>query len=366
MVTHNTPGMIGMVNKGKEADMKARRSTWKNAWIRRCRKLKACWFWVIGSLCRMFDPFIVIGFICAVMLVVTMISTIVMQKTEIDHGIPMAIMTGVWASGVLAVFMEMANNYRRNTVREVVLSKLLSFLVHYDSNIERFCGRNDRGRILTDMRRNVAKGKKDTNTTSMEDDEDDLECLCMTKSAAILSLLPEAIPLVKDAYENHSGEMKRKEVISLSLILMTYDTLISIVSNTLYCLTDSPEIEEMYDMRHKLSSHVYEQLMEYMEVSHKNNRYSDELLRKIAESIIQEGDASLKRLGIVLSDDIQNESIDTENAVEEENEIGFTLSMILYQIDTDIRELQKLAIRAPGYNMIYSWNRDRYSKYRDQ
>ena len=355
-----------MANKGKEAEMKARISTWKDAWIRRCKKLKACWLWVVGSLCRMFDPFIVIGFICAVMLVVTMISIIAMQKAEIDHGIPMAIMTGVWASGVLAAFMEMANNYRRNTVREVVLSKLFSFLVHYDSNIERHCGRSVHGQWLADTRNNIGKGKEDINVTSMEDDEEELERLCMTKSAAILSLLPEAIPPIKDAYENHSGELKGKEVMTLSLILMTYDTLVSIVSNTLYCLTDSLEIEETYDMRHKLSSHVYEQLMEYMEVSHKNNHYSDELLRKIAESIIQEGDVSLKRLGIVLSDDIQNERIDSQDAVGEENEAGITLSMILHQIDRDIRELQKLAIRAPGYNMIYAWNRDRYSKYRDQ
>lgn len=166
MVSHNIPEMIGMANKGKEADMKARRSTWKDAWSRRCRKLKACWFWVIGSLCRMFDPFIVIGSISTVMLVVTVISIIVMQKTEIDHGIPMAIMTGVWASGVLAVFMEMANNYRRNTVREVVLSKLFSFLVHYDSNIDRLCGRNDHGQCLADIRSNIGKGKEDANNTS--------------------------------------------------------------------------------------------------------------------------------------------------------------------------------------------------------
>ena len=358
--------MIGMASKGKKADMKARISAWKDAWIRRCRKLKAGWFRVIGSLRRMFDPFIVIGFICAVMLTVTVISIIVMQKVENDHGIPMAIMTGVWASGVLAVFMEMANNYRRNTVREVVLSKLLSFLVHYDPNIERRCGRNDRGQSVADMRSNVAKGKKDTYTLSTEDDEDGLDSLCTTKSAAILSLLPDAIPLVKDAYENHSGELKGKEVISLSLILMTYDMLISIVSDTLYCMIVPPEMDELHDMRQRLSSHAYDQLMEYMKRIRNNHCYSDEPLRKIAEIVIQEGDASLKRLGIVLSDDIQDERVDSHNVAGEENETGIILSMILQNIDTELRELQKLAIRAPGYNMIYAWNRDRYSKYREQ
>lgn len=326
--------------------------------IKRCRR---DWYWFIGSVRYMFDPFIVIGCICGVMVVVSIVSVIVMcVLPENIDSIVLAIMTGVLASGVLAVFMEMANNYRRNSIRGIVLSELFSFLVYYESEIDDRCGNFDFKKFNVDF-------CKQLHIESCEKHEDDdINERIKTKAHAILSLLPEVMPLFRDAYTNHAGELKGKEVTALHSILTTYSQLISLIEGRLYIVICQMEDLDKDEIEHSFSTYTAKLVAEYIEKSRENNRHEQKLLENIAKEIIEGGEIVFNSLGIELTDNLNDDESSIESSDKDGKGIGYTVSLLLHDIDSSIRKLRTLAIRAPGHNLICTLYGEQCRKYRIQ
>lgn len=120
------------------------------------------------------------------------------------------------------------------------------------------------------------------------------------------------------------------------------------------------------EIEHSFSTYTAKLVAEYIEKSRENNRHEQKLLENIAKEIIEGGEIVFNSLGIELTDNLNDDESSIESSDKDGKGIGYTVSLLLHDIDSSIRKLRTLAIRAPGHNLICTLYGEQCRKYRIQ
>lgn len=335
---------------------------------RRNRKIKGSinlrWSFFLGNLSYLFTPGVVIAWefvaivLCNTVCVITMFLS---SRASVAYDVALAVMTGITASGILAVIVEMTNNFRRNTIRSLTLSELFSFLSEYEEKIAILTGVFDSERQISDLCKELHMEKKSTETDEEMCDVDSEDLICYKERVgAVLSILPDLIPIVKDAYQNHCAELKAKEVFLLKQILMYYHHLTAQIKFALYDhinffnskSNDRRHIKELFGAN--TAKHIEECID--LDINHTKK---EKMIDSIAEEMLLRGDIQLQKLNITLSDNdaYQDDELEGSNH-------RSLASILLGSIDTSIIELSKIVDKEPGYNSMHKYSLKEINTYK--
>ncbi len=331
---------------------------------KRQKKVHLRWYSFKGKVAHLFTPMIVIAVEAITVLLIDLICIVLMccvGRENVAYDVAFAIMTGITASGLLAVATEMSNNYRRNSIRLLTLSDLFSFLVHYERNIAIASGKFDSQRMQKDFMRELQIEAEEGG----ENTSDDL--LAQLRVVAVLEKLPKMIPLVKDAYQNHCTELKTAEVFLLKSILYHYKTLLTLFQLALeeYVNFYTAEDNDQNELAQAFGERMARELMAYARMDVEDPQ-KDERILQCVEKLLCRG--ALERIGVRLSDaatPIDNERL--EEALQdqsEEDKLGNIIAGRLHAIDEDIISLSKMVAKEPGHNAIYRFSQEQVEEYR--
>lgn len=332
----------------------------------------------------LFRPLIVIGTCFTFMTVAVIISVLLLFRVQSAeaHDVILAIITGITASVIVAIIIEMANNYQRNNKRRLLLSRLFSTLLHYSSNLAIATGHFDSNRshfdFTTKIHRNlVAQGKEteeeaqaaiEKAAASFKDDDERDEDWKRghDRVRRVFDCLPEIIPEIDKAYHNFDGVFKMRELTSMETILWKYEQIKLSVqdevmdrSTILYGVDpqDPGELVTWLPERVKCDLDDMTLLM-LAQAERKEER------KKIAEAIVSVGASGLSSLGIEISEDlVEDESDDEyfENA--KDVSLGSILSTMVSDIDRELINLQDIIKSEPGFGSFYSFITKSEEKY---
>ncbi len=307
-----------------------------------------------GYLYYLFKPSIVIFAEFLTMLVFNVICIIVMSANENNtppYNIALAIMTGITASGFLAVVTEMSNNFRKNSIRNITLGSLFSFLSTYECNMLIYTGKFDSKKLEKKLLGDLNKEKEETS-----DIVNDL--LCESRAAAVLEVLPELMPLVKDAYENHSLELKQKEVEILKDIISYYDIVVSIIDVALYDYIDfmSEENNNFEYIEKTFGKNTALEIKECIKLDMNDTR-KNKKKSEIAKEILLRGEYQLNKMEITLKD-IVDEDDNKDN-----DSYDYMISCYLGKIDNCVIKLTKIVKTEMGYSYVHKLSNEQKKQY---
>ncbi len=345
-------------------------------------KIRSCFhpLWLVG-----------LDFTIIVMAAVVLGSVMHFSDNIAVENITLAVATGIIASATLAGFTELASNYRRNAVRNLTLSEVWSFLARYEFEVETRCGQFDIKKSNRDFE--VSLGLISSEGEAETGDEEPDEPLNKTRVGAVLDVVPKAIPMLQDVYDNHAGELTSNELISLKSILTTYGYIATEVRMVLAQKSDlmfgEPYEAEMQSLLEAKFPAVIMDSLREVRVDLAMDIWKEEL-EKAAGMIVQGGEWRLQLLGIELSDERHNsededsqleESLGTREVSDAEDEdeedearlkeaflesmlehSGTLISMYLQDIDKEMKTLERMVGREPGFRELQKYS---YRKMRE-
>lgn len=327
--------------------------------------------------CLVFMVFI--DAVCAVLMFVTANGTV--------QDILFAILTGVTASVLVAVMVEMANNYQRNDKRWVQLSCLFDVLTHYEQEIEIATGHFDARKAHLDFTKElheklvkkgsetpeeavqaVEKAAEKLNESDLEDTtsyQDRVQC--------VFGKLSELIPLIEDAYGNHSDDFRRDELESMSIILDNHQKIKDMISMALMeqsTLLFGKDPKNPGDIVEWLPKRLKQDLDESTLLCLAMDVWETER-KHIAEVLMRQGKGSLNCLGIKVGDglftggDNLDENINDkgENA-RCDNTYGQIISYLVEEIDRELLQLRKIINSEPGFKTMFAYFQNYSARYR--
>lgn len=332
----------------------------------------------------LFRPFIVIGTCLVFITIADIIGYLLLlcaQSTE-SHDVILAIITGITASVIVAIIIEMANNYQRNNKRRLLLSRLFSTLLHYSSGLAISTGHFDSNRSHIDFttkihKKMVAQGKeteeeaqtaiKRATTVFKDDDEkDEAWKQAHDRVRCVFNRLPDIIPQIEEAYRNFDDVFKMKELKSMETILWKYEQVkLSIQdevmdrSTILYGVDPQDPGELVTWLPERVKCDLDDMTLLMLAQAER-----EEERKKIAEAIVSVGASGLSSLGIGISEDlIEDESDDEyfENA--KDVSLGNILSTMISDIDHELINLQDIIKSEPWFGSFYSFMTKREEKY---
>lgn len=330
----------------------------------------------------LFRPFTVIG-TCLLLMALADLAGILflpLARTDMAHDVILALITGITASVVVAVIIEMANNYQRNNKRWLLLSRLFSMLTHYTSEMDICTGRFDSGKAHMDMMREIHRDR----VARGEESEEDVKAAMETASAAfsdeddgedwarehdrirwVFSLLPGIIPQIDEAYHSYDNVFRRPELESMDTILRDYEQIRNLVRTELMCRST---------LQYGLDPRDPGELVTWLPERVKRDLGSSVLLtlaqeerkteqEKIAEAILGSGTTGLSALGIELREGFLSEEEDSTSAEMSEPFPGRIISIKVAEIDREVINLQKIIKSEPGFGSFYTFMEERNAKY---
>lgn len=328
----------------------------------------------------LFTPMTIIG-PCLAFLAVSGIVCIPLILSS-DNGtkdILIAIFTGILASTLVAIFMEMASNFQRNEKRWLQASRLFSALSHYEIRIDIATGRFDSERSHLDFMKKleqslVKRGEKtqeeaDRAIAEMERqqqelalDEDDRR----DRVACVFDVLPDLISLIEDAYTNHGDVFRRSELESMRIIMDDYHELEALVALELrgpssICFgQDKKTAASILDW---IPKRVQRDLDCGLHLNLAIHTW-EELTDRIAKIIVKEGSLSLRNVGIVLSDALLMEGDGEDTVREHDGTFSGAAVQLVNEIDRELLQLQKIVKKEPGFGTNLSLHEASIKKYR--
>lgn len=370
-------------------------------------RLKELW---INFFCRVlycFKPVSVIFSCIGFMFLTDVVCIMLLFQTS--EGMPsdilIAILTGVTASALVAIILEMVNNYQRNNKRWLRLSRLFSSLAHYELEVQIATGEFDSSGSWLDLVKSLHDEKEETpeevqrsirKTKEIVELEAELDGeLKRDRVCCVFDKLPELISLVEDAYTGHGGDFHRHELESMYSILSGYRQIISEVSLVLLELSSlrpeknspkweglmkwlprrlrsslpfgkaSPKRDDLIAWLPKYLRNSLDELslMELAEASWEEYR------QRVAETLVRQGALALEGVGIKLADDMifcDEEEEDTqEYEIEDLYNCAYSkiISNQVHEIDLELSRLQKIIQGEPGFRTIYAYNKKSILKY---
>lgn len=331
----------------------------------------------------LFRPFIVIGTCLAFMTAADIIGYILLlcvQSAE-AHDVILAIITGITASVIVAIIIEMANNYQRNNKRRLLLSRLFLTLLHYSSSLAISTGHFDSNRSHIDFttkihKKMVAQGKeteeeaqtaiKRATTVFKDDEKDEAWKQAHDRVRCVFNRLPDIIPQIEEAYRNFDGGFKMKELKSMETILWKYEQVKLSVqdevmdhSTILYGVDPQDPGELVTWLPERVKCDLDDMTLLMLAQAER-----EEERKKTAEAIVSVGASGLSSLGIEISEElIEDESDDEyfENA--KDVSLGSILSTMVSDIDRELINLQDIIKSEPGFGSFYSFMTKTEEKY---
>lgn len=310
---------------------------------------------------------------------VLLISFLFKEGTAYD--VILALITGVTASVVVSVIIEMVNNYQRNNKRWLFLAPLYSTLLHYSSSLAISTGHYDTNKshidFVTQVHQNlVAQGQESEEeaaaaieraSSAFLDDEDETAedwKRDHDRIRCVFSRLPDIIPQIDDAYRNHADVLSRKELDSMDTILTAYqqikDTLESLVmqkSTIIYGL----DPKDPGDLVTWLPKRVKKDLGRSILLTLAQEERESER-KRIVEALVKGGD--LTAVDIELSKDlVENESDDDISDTNLDSAPSCYISMKVSEIDHELLSLQKMILSEPGFGSFFSFMKEKEAPY---
>lgn len=302
------------------------------------------------------------------------------QSSEV-HDIWLAMVTGVTASVLVAVIVEMANNYQRNDKRWLRLSQLFSALTHYTQDVEIRTGALDVNkahldfmvRIHTSLAKDGAESAEDAAQALKEaaeafcDDEDHERD--HDRIRCVFSLLPGILPQIEDAYQNYSDGFKRAELESMRMVLDNWDEIKQLVEMALWdqsTLQFGKDPKNPGDLVTWLPPRIKRDLDRVILLELAMDAWESGR-RRIASILVNEASSGLSALGIELGEEYLLDEEDVGAECEEgdsqnSNDYGKLISRSVSEIDHEIRCLQKIIKSEPGFRTIFTY----FQKYNDR
>ncbi len=327
---------------------------------------KVClgWYAFKGHIAHLFTPMIVIAVEAITVLLIDLICIAAMcgvERGTVAYDVAFAIMTGLTASGVLAVATEMSNNYRRNAIRLLTLSGLFSFLVHYEMSVAMETKDFDYQRMHKDFMKQIYGENWEPADNVSENPPSQPHVV------AVLEKLPEMIPLVKDAYQNHCTELKKAEVFLLKSILYEHKEICFLFKLVLegYVNFYTAEDNDQGELVQAFGERMAQELMTCARMDIDDPQKEERILQCV-EKLLWRG--AWKTIGLPLSDEaalVNDEQL--EETLQEQSDaekLGNMIARGLHIIDEDIISLSKMVTKEPGHNAIYRFSKEKVEKYR--
>lgn len=292
-------------------------------------------------------------------------------RSKTAHEIILAIITGITASVIVAIIIEMANNFQRNSKRWQLLSSLYSSLLHYSSTLAIATGHYDSNKAHLDLiskihRRKVAQGDGNENDTAtvkesssaflLEDDGDEKKAnrFC-NRVSCVFSILPDIIPQIDEAYHSHEGILSRRELDLMGSILLHYTQIKKEIEDVLLQKTTviyGVDPRDPGDLVTWLSKRVQQDLeWPLLFILAEDERESER--DKIAAAVMRSGTPGLSSLGIELRDSYVEEDID-DWPIMDDFLVARIISTTVYDIDNELLDLQNMIKAEPGFGAFYS------------
>lgn len=297
------------------------------------------------------------------------------------YDVILALITGVTASVIVAVIIEMVNNYQRNNKRWLFLTPLYSTLLHYSSESAIGTGHYDSNKshvdLVTQIHRDlVAQGQESEEEANAaiekassvflddEDDTDEDRKRDHDRIRWVFSRLPDIIPQIDDAYRNHADVLSRNELDSMDTILVAYQQIEDVIkmevmerSTILY----GRDPKDPGDLVTWLPKRIKKDLGRSILLTLAQEERQAEW-KKTAEALIHSG--SLLAVGIELSEDlVDNESDDDASEADLDSASSRFISAQVSRIDHELLSLQKMIKSEPGFGSFFSLMQERERPY---
>lgn len=310
---------------------------------------------------------------------VLLISFVFKEGTGYD--VILALITGVTASVVVSVIIEMVNNYQRNNKRWLFLAPLYSTLLHYSSELAIETGHYDSNKshidFMTKLHQDlVAQGQESEEeaaaaiekaSSTFLDDEDETDedwKRDHDRIRCVFSHFPDIIPKIDDAYRNHADVLIRNELDSMDTILTAYqqikDVLESLVmrkSTILY----GRDPKDPGDLVTWLPKRVKKDLGRSILLTLAQDERKSER-KRIVEALVKGG--NLTAVGIELSEDlVENESNDDISDTDLDSAPSRYISAQVSEIDQELIKLQKMIMSEPGFGSFFSFMKEKEAPY---
>lgn len=242
-----------------------------------------------------------------------------------------AMASGVTASAIVSICIEGSSNYKRNTIRLITLSDYLSIISSYDTRIASILKVTEKYEL------------------SQESPSDRLP--------AVLQMLPEIIPVLKQAYETQTEYLSEKEVYSIKIILQNYQFIERSIQ--LYIETRSPAGCAAPARRpDSVPDHVWDALPREWQVQMHYKQYQDafeQTAKWICQNRLIAFGAGIIPVGTkYLSDEISFSDINSDISEDDtpadpmdRMSASITISHICKDIDDTMHELLKIVRREP-------------------
>lgn len=297
------------------------------------------------------------------------------------YDVILALITGVTASAVVSVIIEMANNYQRNSKRWLFLAPLYSTLMHYSSDLAISTGHYDANKshvdFVTQIHQNLAAKGQETEeeaaaaieraSAAFADDEemDEEWRRDHDRIRCVFSRLPDMIPQIEDACRAHADVLSRAELDAMDEILMTYR-----------------QIEDIVKMkvRQKARPLVFANpkasgvLVTWLPTRVKRRLGKSILLtlaleereaeaKRIAETLMRHGENGLDDIGIELSEKFVDDSDDAPCGRTQNASLSRAVSTMVSKIDHELLKLQKMVEVEPGFGPFFSFMKEAETPY---
>ena len=132
---------------------------------------------------------------------VFLIAVIILNPSLFLSQIAIAILTGVVASGLIAIFLELSNNYRHNYKRLIVLHEYLYLISVYE-----------------EMMKSYIAPYRATNP-KIEDDDDPFSDELNNRCRALADMYFNIMPIIEDAFYNGREFMEAEEITKVLKVL---------------------------------------------------------------------------------------------------------------------------------------------------
>lgn len=332
----------------------------------------------------LFRPFTVIGTCLLFIALADTIGILLLHHVGPgeSHEVLLALITGITASVIVAVIIEMANNYQRNNKRCLLLSRFFSTLLHYSSDLAIFTGHFDSNKSHTDFttwihKNLVAQGKESEEEAQVaieraaaafknDDEKDEDWKRSHDRVRCVFSLLPDIIPQIDEAYHNYYDVFKMKELQSMETIIGKYEHIKQIIRM---------DIMGQSTIKYGLDPKDPGQLVTWLPKRVKRDLEKATLLtlaqaereeewEKITEVIVSAGTIGLSSLGIELGEElIEDESDDECFEKAKDVSAGSIISEMVSDIDHELLNLQEIIKSEPGFGSIYTFMAEADAKY---
>lgn len=337
------------------------------------QKIKAKIQEIYRKILYLFRPATVIVTCLVCMIIADLIGILLLCSLHSNtaHEIILALITGITASVIVAVIIEMANNFQRNSKRWQLLSSLYNALLHYSLTLAIATGHYNSNKAYLDLSTKLRKHR----TTPWRKSDDDTVAEKESSAAftsengtvekdskefrdrvgCVFSVLPDIIPQIDETYHSHEGTLSRRELDLMGSILSHYTQIKRDIEDVLMQKTTilyGVDPRDPGDLVTWLPERVKQDLdLSLLLILAEDERESER--DRIVAAVMRSGAPGLCSLGIKLLDKYVEE--DTGDwPIADDFLAARIISTTVHDIDEELLDLQNMIKAEPWFGAFYA------------